>query len=340
MQEAFLTVWRTASRFVPENAARRARGSSRSCTGGRSTPSGASSGGGRTRSSSRPSRRSKAWRRTPGCGCSASASRTALRHLPDAQREALELAYYGGFSQSELAERLGQPLGTIKSRMFTGLSRLREQLWGARNGDFMDVHDLTAAYALDALDAARGRGVRAAPRASARSAASSSPSSARPPRLSRSARSRRRRPRACARRSSTRPRRSGRTSSRSCGAAGSSRGLAVAAAAAACIVVGLGRLAEPVEPEAGLRPSSSTGTGTRRSRPSGLGSRAVREDVRSVGDPGERRRAKAGGPLPRRRTTTVHLSTTVPRNAVVAVTVEPAGGSPKPTTKPIFSAPA
>jgi RNA polymerase sigma factor (sigma-70 family) len=52
----------------------------------------------------------------------------ALKQLPDNEREALELAYYGGLTQSELAVRLGVPIGTIKGRMFRGLRRLRDLL--------------------------------------------------------------------------------------------------------------------------------------------------------------------------------------------------------------------
>jgi RNA polymerase sigma factor (sigma-70 family) len=52
----------------------------------------------------------------------------ALSRLPAEQRKAIQLAYYGGLTQSELAERLNQPLGTIKSRMFTGLQRLHTLL--------------------------------------------------------------------------------------------------------------------------------------------------------------------------------------------------------------------
>ncbi|MDQ0649181.1 RNA polymerase sigma-70 factor (ECF subfamily) [Microbacterium natoriense] len=52
----------------------------------------------------------------------------ALAGLPEAQREALVLAYYGGYSQNEIAVLVGAPLGTIKTRMRDGLIRLRSAM--------------------------------------------------------------------------------------------------------------------------------------------------------------------------------------------------------------------
>jgi RNA polymerase sigma-70 factor, ECF subfamily len=52
----------------------------------------------------------------------------ALEGLSGAQREAIELAYYGGLTQAEIAQRLAQPLGTIKSRVREAMERLRTLL--------------------------------------------------------------------------------------------------------------------------------------------------------------------------------------------------------------------
>ena len=54
--------------------------------------------------------------------------RDALGRLPAEQRQALALAYYGGYTQREVAALTGVPLGTAKSRMFTGVQRLRSVL--------------------------------------------------------------------------------------------------------------------------------------------------------------------------------------------------------------------
>ena len=54
--------------------------------------------------------------------------RRSLAELPAAQREVLELAYFGGLSHSEIAERLMQPLGTVKTRMRAGMEKMRQSL--------------------------------------------------------------------------------------------------------------------------------------------------------------------------------------------------------------------
>jgi RNA polymerase sigma factor (sigma-70 family) len=127
VQEAFLAVWRSAHRYIPERSKpstwiltfvhrravdlvrREERRRADQLTDAESIVGGMVD--------------EEAW-----LGLERERVQAALQQLPDQQREAIELAYYGGFTQSELAERLGQPLGTIKSRMFTGLARLRELL--------------------------------------------------------------------------------------------------------------------------------------------------------------------------------------------------------------------
>ena len=130
VQEGFLAVWRTAAAFSAERAKastwiltlvhRRAVDMVRREQRRRTEPLDDT---GQHEQRGEPSAEEAAW-----LHFDRTRVQDALKHLPDTQREAIELAYYGGFSQSELAERLGLPLGTIKSRMFAGLARLRELL--------------------------------------------------------------------------------------------------------------------------------------------------------------------------------------------------------------------
>jgi RNA polymerase sigma-70 factor (ECF subfamily) len=122
VQEVFVQIWRQASRFDPS------RGSAEAwlCTIAR------------TRALDRLRRRA-ARREEPSESApvpatlaprneDALAVRKALGALSADQRRALELAYYEGLTQTEIATHLGEPLGTIKTRIRTAMIRLRETL--------------------------------------------------------------------------------------------------------------------------------------------------------------------------------------------------------------------
>jgi RNA polymerase sigma-70 factor, ECF subfamily len=129
VQEVFLRLWNSPDRFDPE------RGSLRSyllaqCHG-RSVDLLRSE-------SSRRNREERDNRRTAEAGYDlehevldlsvADGVRAAMAHLADGERRAIELAYLGGHTYREVASMLGEPEGTIKSRIRSGLKKLRVEL--------------------------------------------------------------------------------------------------------------------------------------------------------------------------------------------------------------------
>ena len=129
-QEVFVELWRTAPRFDP------ARGAARSwimtCAHRRAVD--------RVRSAERAARRDDlVGRRDQGrpydevveqveTSLAREHVRRGLDALTDLQREAVVLAYYGGYTHREIAELLGVPSGTVKTRLRDGLIRLRDHL--------------------------------------------------------------------------------------------------------------------------------------------------------------------------------------------------------------------
>ncbi|WP_254409059.1 ECF RNA polymerase sigma factor SigK [Streptomyces sp. AC495_CC817] len=127
LQEVFLEIWQSASRFAPNKG--QGRSWVMTIAHRRAVD--------RVRASqSSADRDVKAGLRDIGVAHDSVAERAelgiegekvveALSGLPEAQREALVLAYYGGYSQNEIAALVGAPLGTIKTRMRDGMIRLR-----------------------------------------------------------------------------------------------------------------------------------------------------------------------------------------------------------------------
>lgn len=130
VQEIFVRLWRSPERFDPD------RGSLRAFlladAHGRSVDMIRSETARRRREERDFSERPRVTAETPEdealAASTASQLRDALDALPEDERTAIELAYFGGRSYREVAAELGQPEGTVKSRIRVGLGRLREAL--------------------------------------------------------------------------------------------------------------------------------------------------------------------------------------------------------------------
>jgi RNA polymerase sigma-70 factor, ECF subfamily len=131
-QEAFLSIWRSGARFD------RARGSVRAWTlgivrnraidalrrqAGRAPKLGFDDEAALERQPAEERTETEAVRRE-----TAREVRGALSELPEEQSKVIQLAYFGGFSHSEIAEMLNEPLGTVKGRMRLGLEKIRASL--------------------------------------------------------------------------------------------------------------------------------------------------------------------------------------------------------------------
>jgi RNA polymerase sigma-70 factor, ECF subfamily len=135
LQEVFWQVWQDASRYDPTRGSPEAwlvtRAKTRAIDRLRSTHR-------RDRTFVAPVDESVAQRREEPAQNPAvvaedrSLVQTALAQLPEAQRRVIELAFFEGLTQSEIATRLGEPLGTVKTRARLGLDRLRGVLGGER----------------------------------------------------------------------------------------------------------------------------------------------------------------------------------------------------------------